>query len=177
MPSIRAWRNEASFPHPDIMLVVDRTGELAEHLHYLSGPSPQRAAPDNILWLWHSFLNWMLFGSNVLARGERARALELLGIVHRYLLWLARLEEGTIEHWQTPSKSAEADLSPAAYAHFAACTANLHGDSLEQAYAASWAWGNDLIRILAARHNLNLPEPLIQALDAHLAAVFSTDIS
>ena len=40
-----------------------------------------------------NFVNWMLFGSNVLRRGELARALEILGIAHRYLEWMARLAD------------------------------------------------------------------------------------
>jgi len=50
-----------------------------------------------------NFANWMLFGRNVFVRGELARALEILSIAHRNLLWLARLAEQTTEHWPTPS--------------------------------------------------------------------------
>jgi lincosamide nucleotidyltransferase len=164
MGAIRSWKQGGSLPNPDSMLLMDGTGELTEHLRYLSGPGPDRAAPEHVTWLWHSFLNWMLFGSNVLTRGERARALEILSILQRYLLWLARVQEGTTQHWLTPSKNAEHDLSPDAYQRFTACTADLRGDNLERAYAAAWDWGKELIYALARKHALNLPVALMDAL-------------
>lgn len=177
MERIRRWKAAAAFPAPGRMLVVDKTGELTAHLEFLAGPGPDRASAEHVSWLWYSFLNWMLFGTNVLARGERVRALDCLSALHRYLLWLARVHEGTTEHWQTPSKGAEHDLSPAALAMYARCTATLQDGGLEQAYLGAWAWGNGLIRDLAGRLDLDLNEALVASLDARFRGLAARDES
>jgi lincosamide nucleotidyltransferase len=171
MTRIRGWKHEAGFPPAEAMLIVDRTGELLDHLRTISGPGPARGTPQQVSQLWHRFLNWMLFGASVLARGERARALEVLWWVQRYLLWFARLREGATMHWQTPSKSVESDLSPAAYDRYAACTANLRGTDLERAYGAAWVWGKEMIRVLAAERDLDPQSALLQRLDTHFAGL------
>jgi lincosamide nucleotidyltransferase len=112
----------------------------------------------------------MLFGSNVFARGEFARALEILSLAHRDLLWMARLVEHTTDHWPTPSKALERDLSPHAYLRFLACTAPLERESLWQAYQASWLWGRELSEILSARYALALPASLFDQLTQRFAA-------
>jgi lincosamide nucleotidyltransferase len=151
------------------MLLVDRTGELTDHLRAISGPGPERGTAEQVTQLWQRYLNWMLFGTNVLARGERARALEILWWVQRHLLWFARLVEDTTVHWQTPSKNVEKDLSPGAYRRYLACTAGLGGTDLERAYRAAWVWGKEMIQVLAAERDLDPPDALLQHLDAHLA--------
>ncbi len=168
MSKIRAFKATAGFPPVDAMLILDRTGELTSHLQVLSGPGPERASAENLASLWNSLLNWMLFGINVLARGERIRALELLGAAHHQLLWLARVCEGTTEHWFMPSKNAERDLSPAALARFAECTATLDDASLERAYRAAWTWGKELARALAKVQPFDVHESLIQRLDVRV---------
>ncbi|MGH2561293.1 MAG: Lnu(F)/Lnu(G) family lincosamide nucleotidyltransferase, partial [Thermomicrobiales bacterium] len=105
---------------------------------------------------------------NVLDRGERARALDILSHVHRYLLWLVRLGEGATAHWPTPSRALERDISPAAYARFAACTAALDEASLRDAYHTAWVWGRELMASLAARYDLDLAEALFEGIDRRL---------
>jgi len=85
MEQIRAWKQEAGFPPVESMLLLDRTGELTEHLRFISGLGPDRGTADQVSQFWHRTLDWMLFGANVLARGERARALEVLWWVQRYM--------------------------------------------------------------------------------------------
>ncbi|HEX5501507.1 MAG TPA: nucleotidyltransferase domain-containing protein [Thermomicrobiales bacterium] len=155
-----SWRNTDWFPSLDATLVLDRTGELTRRLGALIGPPPARDAPEQIRFLADSLVNWLLFGTTVLARGELARALDLLGHVQRYLLWLARLESGATMHWPTPSKSLEGDLPAAAYARYAACTASLDRAALNAAYRAAGAWGVELLRALSARYGLALPVEL-----------------
>jgi lincosamide nucleotidyltransferase len=79
-------------------------------------------------------LNWLLLGTNMLRRGEYARALDALSQVQRFLLWLARVRENAREHWLTPSRAAERDLSEATMRRFARCTADLDPRSLASAY-------------------------------------------
>jgi lincosamide nucleotidyltransferase len=147
------------------MLICDRTGELMAHLRYISGPGPDRMTAETAQHLWHSLLNWILFGANVLGRGERARALELLWFVQRHLLSMARLVEGSTAHWFPPVRYLEHDVSSASYQRYIACTASLRGDELEQAYANAWAWSKELARALVDRFELNLHERLIDRLD------------
>ncbi|HET8626361.1 MAG TPA: nucleotidyltransferase domain-containing protein [Thermomicrobiales bacterium] len=156
-----SWRSTDWFPSLDATLVLDRTGELTRRLAALIGPPPARDAPEQIRFLADSLVNWLLFGSNVLARGELARALDLLGHAQRYLLWLARLATGATEHWPTPSKSLEGDLPAAAYARYAACTAPLDAAALRAAYRAACAWGAELLGALSAQYGLALPVELL----------------
>jgi len=175
MAQVPALKQLSGFPAPEDMVILDRTGELTAHLRTISGPGPDRGAVEHIASLWHNCLNWMLFGANALARGERARSLELLWFVHRYLLWLARVSEGTTEHWPTPSKNVEHDLSKAAYSRYVTCTATLRGSELERAYQAAWEWGKELICALAEERGVDPQEALIGRLDARFAEVFSTE--
>ena len=156
------------FPSLEAVLILDRTGQLRQHLQALIGPPPEHDTPQEAGFQIHSFLNWMLFGSNVLARGEMARALELLHIVQDTLLRMARLLEGSSERWITPTRAAEREISPTAYARLAACSAKLESRALWEAYMEAWRWGNELMGGLAARHHLELPAGLIEKLDRRL---------
>jgi lincosamide nucleotidyltransferase len=169
MAHIRSWKKESGYPPVEAMLLVDRTGELTEHLRTISGPGPERGTAEQVTMLWQRYLNWMIFGTNVLTRGERARAIEILWWVQRYLLVFARLEEGATAHWQTPSKNVERELSPEAYGRYITCTAGLGEGDLERAYGAAWTWGTEMIRALAAGRQLEPPGALLQRLDAHFA--------
>jgi lincosamide nucleotidyltransferase len=173
MAHIRSWKQESGYPPVEAMLLVDRTGELTDHLRAISGPGPERGTAEQVTVLWQRYLNWMIFGTNVLARGERARALEILWWVQRYLLWFARLREGSTVHWQTPSKNVEGDLSPEAYGRYIACTAGLWEGDLEHAYGSAWAWGKETIRVLAAERDLDPQDALVQRLDALFAGLLS----
>lgn len=168
MPEVRAWEEESGFPPPDKMLVLDRTGELRAHLEAIAGPGPDRTDPGTVTWNWHAYLNWMLFGAGVLARGERARALELLWFIQRYLIRFARLIEGTTEHWQTPSKALERDLSSATYDRYVATTAGLRGHELEHAYQAAWNWGVEMAYKLREKYDVDIKEDLIDGLSGRL---------
>jgi lincosamide nucleotidyltransferase len=169
MAQVRAWKQETGFPPVESMLLVDRTGELTEHLEYIVGPGPERGTPAQVCELWHRYLNWMLFGVNVLARGERARALELLWWAQRYLLWFARLREGSTSHWQSPSKNVEQELSAEAYQRYVACTAGMRKGEMERAYRATWRWGKELVGALAAGSGVDVENTLVERLDARFA--------
>ncbi len=173
MEEVQGWKEEEGFPPPEAMLIADKTGELERYLQSISGPGPNRDTTQTVSWHWHAYLNWMLFGATVLARGERARALELLWFVQRILLRFARLTEDTTEHWLTPSKGAEKDLSAATYAHYTTTTAKLQGHDLEEAYAAAWHWGKQLGRSLAETHRFDVHEELIKKLDGRFSEVFT----
>jgi lincosamide nucleotidyltransferase len=148
LDQVRRWRSLEGAASPETMLVLDRTGELAAALADAAARGPR--APDAALAqaLLDRALNWLLLGSSVLRRGEEARALDALSHVQRHLLWLARLSEGAFAHWLTPSRALERDLSAAARARFAECSAPLDAAALAAAYAAAWRWCSELAREL-----------------------------
>lgn len=94
-------------------------------------------------------------------------------VVAAWMLWFARLAESTTEHWPTPSKNVERELSQPAYNRYRACTASPRGCELEDGYQEAWAWGKDLARVLASEHGLDTEEALVQRLDARFLAVFT----
>jgi len=173
MAQIPSWKEMTGFPPVEQMLLVDRTGDLARYLQQISGPGPERATAESVAWLWHGYLNWMIFGTNVLARGERARALECLWFVQRYLLWFVRINEETTEHWLTPSKNVECDISPAAYERYTACTASLKRQELERAYQSAWEWGKELMGDLAGRFNIDSHPALVQYIDERISKILT----
>ena len=153
----RAWPGLLTFPALDSTLIVDKSGQLRPYLEPVIGPPLDRTR--HAQFIVDGLTNWLLFGINVLRRGEYARALEILGIVHRHLLHMARLLEHTTDHWLTPSRLVEQDLSPEAYARFAACVAaGLDAGSLRRAYRAAWTWGTALLTDLGARLDFTPPD-------------------
>lgn len=139
LAGVEGWPNEHM--DPAAMLVKDEGGRLAAHLAALA--AKDRPQPEAEAQLIHDrLLNWLVFGVNVLERGERVRALELLGWVRGGLLRLARLAEGSTEHWLTASRWAEWELSQRTLERYARLTGRL--DGLEGLYAQAWEWTQDL---------------------------------
>lgn len=171
MPQVEGWAETDTFPTLDSTLLLDRTGRLAHHLRPLISPPPERDTPERVRFLCNSFVNWVLFGHTVLLRGELARSLEILSSVQRYLLWMVRLAERNTDHWPTPSRLLEQDLSLDAYRRYVTCTAPLDRQALSDAYTAAWSWGRELMPQLAARHEIPLPLSLYAKLDHRLGAV------
>jgi len=176
MGVVEGWRDTAMLPSVEAALILDRTGELTRRLAGLVGSPVERGAPEQVQSLLDSYLNWMLFGCNVLARGEHARALELLGAVGRYLLWMARLQEGCVHHWPTPSRALEADLSPESYGRYAACTARLDPAELRAAHRSAWTWGVEMATALAAEHGLDPRVDLLDRIGERVEAATSINV-
>jgi lincosamide nucleotidyltransferase B/F len=151
------------------MLLLDRTGELRE-LCLRSATGFQRTSRDSVVSSYNNVLNFLLTGLCLLARGERARALDTLSMVHRYILWLVRIHEGKILLSDTRAfRNLERDISPSAYNRFVECTGSLQGDGLERAYEATWLWSKQLIYELMERYEINVPLKLIELIDSRLA--------
>ena len=164
---VDTWAGSSWFPCLGDAILVDHSGELTQRLGALE-EAPRRDTGENARDLVSRTLNWMLFGTNVLERGEYARALELLWWVQRHLLWMARLCESATAHWPTPSRLLENDLSPDAYRRYAECTATLSPSDLWRAYRAAWTWGQELIAHLVQRHGLDMPDVLLRGLSERL---------
>lgn len=161
LSSVASWRGNAWFPDLDQAILVDRTGELRAQMQTLTGDPPARDTPETVQRLIDSFINVIIFGLNTLERGELARSLEILGLCHRYLLWLARLVESSTAHWPTPSRRVEQEVSRASYERFIHCTAHLERAALHQAYNTAWTWGGEMATGLAQHHDLALSAQLL----------------
>lgn len=168
MAQLETLRGSVSFPSLEATLLLDRNGELAQHLRPLVGPPASHDTPEDAAFLVNSFMNWSLFGTHVRRRGELARALEILHLVHDYLLRMVRLLEGAGQHWITPTKALEAEISPAAYRRYQSCTAPLDGQALEQAYRSTWEWGSELMASLGMRYKFTFPEKLLTKIGGNL---------
>jgi lincosamide nucleotidyltransferase len=161
---VASWKGTVWFPSLEATVLVDRTGELSRQLQSVVGSAPERDTPEAAAQLIAMFCNVMLFGLNTLDRGELARALDLLSLLHRYVLWMARLVENSTVHWLTPARRLEDDLSPQAYKRYAECSAHLDQHDLYRAYRATWTWGLELAKLLCKRHSLVFPADLFDTL-------------
>ena len=166
-----SWKDTDWLPTLEDTLVLDRTGELARRLELVVGPPPDRDTPELAQFVCNCFVNWLLFGSNLLVRGELARALNLLGIVQDQLLYMVRMVEGSTERWFNPAKLLEENVSPDTYARYAASTASLDRDDIRRAYISAWGWGREMMAALSERHGLLVPATFLEKLDRRLAVV------
>jgi lincosamide nucleotidyltransferase B/F len=167
-----SWKETDWFPSLDATFVLDRTGELTRRLQKIVGPTPDRHTPKQIRFLCNCFVNWFLFGSNLLMRGELARSLDLLGIVQDQLLRMVRVSEHSTDHWFNPSKLLERDISEASYARYVACTASLDEGALWSAYLSAWSWGKDLMPPLTEVHGVALPTTILDRIDQRFMDVY-----
>jgi lincosamide nucleotidyltransferase B/F len=167
---VDAWE-VIRFHSLDSAVLVDKDGQLSGRVNRLVGSPLDLDTPDRALFLCQSLINWTLMGSNLLKRGEYARAQAFLALVHDHLLRTARLVEGETANWLSPSRRLEEDLSPASYERFRTCTAALDARQLMRAYRSTWEWSRELMSELSGRHALALPTTLLQKMDRHLASV------
>lgn len=150
------------------VIVVDRDGRLQQSLipKPSSEPGPWHAAEARTLCL--RFVNWMLLGHNVLQRGEIARAHSNLGFAHMFLLQMARVVEDHREHWLTPSKGWEREMSQTSVSRLARCTAMAERETLLRAYSETWHWGLELIRNIDERFDCKINEAVLTKMTARL---------
>lgn len=136
MPIIESWKGMGYFPDPDAMCLYDRSGRLQEQLNKLKGG--QEDAGQDVQFLVDNMINNLLFGVNVMKRGEIARSLELLWYVQRYLAQLLRVLEQSTDHMVNPTKNLEHEISKEAYACYKACSAALDKQEICQAYKSAY---------------------------------------
>jgi lincosamide nucleotidyltransferase len=168
-----SMRDADWLPSLEDTLILDRTGELAPRLREIVGPPPERDTPGQIRFVCDCFVNWFVFGSNLFARGELARSLDLLGIVRDRLLQMVRVLEGSTLHWFNSARFLEAEITQTSYTRYAACTARLDREEMRQAYLSAWGWGRELMTSLGKRHGVALPASLLKRLDRRFAETFS----
>jgi lincosamide nucleotidyltransferase len=161
-----SMRDADWLPSLEDTLILDRTGELGPRLREIVGPPPERDTPGQIRFVCYCFVDWFVFGSNLFARGELARSLDLLGIVRDRLLQMVRVLEKSTLHWFNSAKFLETEISQTSYAR-------LDRDELRQAYLSAWEWGRELMASLAKRHSVAPPTALLVRLDRRFAETFS----
>jgi lincosamide nucleotidyltransferase len=168
-----SMRDADWLPSLEDTLILDRAGELAPRLREIVGPPPEHDTPGQIRFVCDCFVNWFVFGSNLFARGELARSLDLLGIVRDRLLQMVRVLEGSTLHWFNSAKFLETEITETSYTRYVACTARLDREELRQAYLSAWEWGRELMASLGERHGLVPPAALLVRLDRRFAETFS----
>lgn len=131
------WGNEHLFPGR--MLVKDSDGRLAAALQMLTAKPPPRPEAQATL---DRLLNWLAFGLNVLARGERIRAHGLLWWIQGGLLSLAALESGHAAYLLNPARLAERRLDAETLRRYTGVTGGV--DDLEETYSAAVGWTLEL---------------------------------
>lgn len=164
---ISSWKSTDWFPSLESTLIIDKTGELTSQLCQLIGDAPRDEFLKSAQSIINSFFGWLIFGYNVLKRGEFARALCLLWWIQWKLLYMIRIMEGKFENWGTPSRELEKDIRCEFYDEFTSCTSDINKNNLELAYNNSWIFGKRLIEVLMPLYNISLPEELIKQLDEY----------
>jgi lincosamide nucleotidyltransferase len=162
---VASWQGYGWFPSLDSAVMLDRTGELSYYARALVGGPPARDGAGVLESLALNLVGLMLFGANLLNRGEYARAWALLSKAHENLLKMIRLSEGATEHWPTPSRALESDFSEAVYRRYVACTADARPVPLCAAWRASWRWSRELLDAAVSRQNLKLPSTICERID------------
>ena len=157
IPIISTWQGYGWFPSLDAAVLLDRSGELSNYASALVGGPPMREGAPLVEGLALNLISLMLFGANLLNRGEYARAWALLSKAHENLLKLVRLQEGATDHWPTPSRALETDLSESVYKRYMACTASAEPVELCTAYQESWKWSLELFKSVAEPLKIELP--------------------
>lgn len=177
--TVAGWQGYGWFPSLTDAVLLDRTGELSRHAQVLVGGPPPRGGAELIEGLALNLVNLSLFGANLLNRGEFARAWALLGRLHENLLKLVRLAENTTDHWPTPSRALEADLSGDSYERYLTCTAGAQPVALCIAYRNTWTWGRELVTQLAEPLGITLPPSIAARVDRllHEALAMRADAS
>lgn len=169
MADLDGFAGSLWFPSAQTAVLVDKNGDLARRLQDLTGPQPTHGDEQDLEYLTNSFCNWMVFGANVYARGEHARALEILHLVQDVLLRLVRMHAGSTRHWITPTRQLENEISALYYREFQSCTAPLEPAALRQAYQHAWRWGRSLLEKLYAHFGIDRPVALIEPIERHVS--------
>ncbi|MEU7040796.1 nucleotidyltransferase domain-containing protein [Streptomyces varsoviensis] len=154
---VPTWEGMVHLPRPDDAVLLDRTGRLtraARRLAEFRPPEPAATARQLI----DELTNWTLMLAHVLARGETARAHNLLhAVVAPQQLQLCRLLRDSTAHWLTPSRALERDLPAADRDRYTSTTAAARHDDVRTAARESWRWSRDLAAEAADRWTLHLP--------------------
>jgi lincosamide nucleotidyltransferase B/F len=160
--SVAGWpaRGGASV---DDMIVLDRSGRLAQALAEIPVEPVIGRTPYDIEVLTGRFANWLVLAHHVAARGELQRAVDALQHAQRHLLWLARLAHDATGSWLTPSRGFEAQLPADVVATLRALPGPADAASVTESLRRTWQAGRTLWVSLVRADRL--PDGLIAELD------------
>jgi lincosamide nucleotidyltransferase len=161
--SIATW--PARSAPTDQMVIVDRTGALRQTLEALPPQPHLPSSGAETEELCGRFANWLILAHHVSRRGELLRAIDALSHAQRYLLWMARLAQGSTGHWLTPSRRAEIDLGEDVIRAIHATAPRADIRSIDNAIAAAWTCGRAFWLMLANRSGREVPTELFKELD------------
>lgn len=168
IPAVGLWPERGA--PVERMLILDRSGRLEPVLRAL----PEHATswnPETIQTQYCDPLaNWLVLAWHLVERGELLRAWDALGHAQRHLLWMARLAENATEHWLTPSRAAERELSPATIAGLTAAAGSADEAALRRSLSFALAEGRRHWETLAERYGATVTVP--HALFEEMAAAF-----
>lgn len=157
---ITTWQGLVHLPDPSIAILLDRSGRLTKACACLREP----CRPDSVKTSQQiscELANWTLSLAQILARGEIARGHALLQTtIAPQQLRLLRLLRGSTDHWLTPSRALEQDLSVDDRRRYAATTARLDETEVRRAAAANWQWSRELIDQAMNRWGIAVPREL-----------------
>lgn len=142
------------FPDVDSMLLYDPQGLLEKATANLRGLKPPfgKAEAEDIV---NNLLNYLLYGSNTVLRGEYARSLEVLFFAQRLYLQGIRLLEDEAQHFINPNKNLENEISPEAYKTYVTCIAALEEEEIFRAYGNLIRESRVMAAGLAARYDFD----------------------
>ncbi|MDR0328045.1 MAG: nucleotidyltransferase domain-containing protein [Planctomycetaceae bacterium] len=163
MQTIKTWQGFISFEKADKMNLLDKDGYLAAILNSIEIVKPDWHAPENIRWIAESFLNAFLWTRNLIYRGENAHAVMAFGFVQKHFLSLVRLACNATEHWESPTKNLEDEISGEWYHKYQCAIPSLDNDDLCLAYNMTLENARELFYLL------NVPEDLKTLLNTNFA--------
>ncbi len=155
---IKTWEGLTSFEFREKMNLVDKEGELSRILDSIELLTPIHNTQENIDWLAMSLINNILFGKNVLTRGESAHAYQIFSVIHKYILWLIRIRVSAYDHWESPTKKIKDDIPAEWYDKYVLCVPCLTEESMWQALSNTF----DLSEVLF--WELGVPDHIITIL-------------
>ncbi len=164
MPIIETFAAVGFFPDVNAMCLYDKNNTLKQHLSVLKNSMIERNSAESIESVINNYFNAILFGINVLKRGETARSLECLWYVQKYYLQLIRLEENTTDHWVNPTKCLEDEILAANYQRYQKCTSDLNENNLRSAYKELLFAAREVVGKLSSRYSFNYDYELFQRL-------------
>ena len=141
---VKTWEGLTSFEFIDKMKLVDKDGRLTEILNAIEIARPNRNTPENIRWLAESLFNSLLWTKNLIRRGEQAHAAYAFGFVQKYFLWLVRIAENSTDHWESPTKGLENDISSDWYGKYQCIVPTVDNDILAEAFAFAVQYSEEL---------------------------------
>lgn len=168
MDVIKDFKSTGVFPNAEKMYIYDSTNQLYALLDYLCGEGPDRKTNENINSSFNGFVNYWIFGVNVLKRGEYARSLEILSHVQKQVLQVIRIKEDSVERWLNSTKNLEYDLKKSSYESYKSITANLEQTNLAKAYYNALVLMENLYLNLSSSYEIDISKKLLAKMYAHI---------